>query len=663
MTRKGLSQFPHETLTPEQMFLFEQCASARYIAHGRTVEHEGKEILLLHFFPRRQTGEDAKAVVRVFISRNDYITQDLRCQPAKWKTGALDSVLQWDYVTWGSQWYSGKYHDWQDVTMVADAQTIGAIQCITGSELNPLQALQKHQGKIIAARLAVRHSAIEAKIDAKMDPFPDLPEDFNDWLQQEGFGKHRYLVYVNCPKEKIQKIRCNTCGGIFEHAHPKHDAEFSCPVCGRNAVFKSIKKAQGTLEYGIQSACILPYPGGFCVRYFTTRRDDCKLWEPEGWGAKLREEYREIYAGGECEMFSWGKFLSSQKHRWRENTEQLHMKRVAVYARNLPQVLEGTPWQYCGLKEFATRQDGAEVDVAGYLVKYKKKPYIEYLSKLRLFQLVDDLTNKYYFDSVLNEKAETIAGLLRIPKHLTHMVQEIDPDLDELGVLQKMIADGINVNAKDFRRAFDTYERNAEDLMACAKYANFSRIDSYLEKHRADDADFHHTVHLWIDYVEFCEKLGYDLKNDFVLFPHHLKQSHDDTIKRYNGMKKGDYPGLLNSMTQRIAREMERVQQLYGFAHEGLLVIAPQNLNDIVKEGHVLRHCVGGYVDKVFQGKSTILFLRRADKPQKPYYTIEIGKSEIAQCRGKNNCEQTDEVKKFLAQFEKEILRREIRAA
>jgi hypothetical protein len=335
------------------------------------------------------------------------------------------------------------------------------------------------------------------------------------------------------------------------------------------------------------------------------------------------------------------------------------MTRAAVYSRNLPQVLEETPWQYCGLKEYATRQDGAWVDVTGYLIQYRRKPYLEYLSKLRLFRLAEDLVVNRYFAHVLNEEASDLASLLQLPKQYVRMAQEINPDLDELGILQKIIQSGIQVNADIFRRIMDSYSHNLDDVLRNTRHASWNRIEGYLENNRAVDKDFSYVVRLWIDYVGFCEKLNYDMYNDFVLFPRHLKQAHDDTMKRYNRMKKENQRKLLDTMSDRITDALTQAQKQFSLALGGLIVKAPQNLNEIVQEGHALRHCVGSYTDSVFEGKTTILFLRRAGNPEKSFFTIEIKKGAVVQCRGKNNCAQTDEVKKFLAAWEKKCLRRE----
>jgi hypothetical protein len=190
------------------------------------------------------------------------------------------------------------------------------------------------------------------------------------------------------------------------------------------------------------------------------------------------------------------------------------------------------------------------------------------------------------------------------------------------------------------------------------KYTSMQRIDRYLAEHRKDDKDFGHTVRLWVDYIDCCEKLGYDLRNDFVLLPRHLKQSHDAASDRYKELRKNDRKGLLDGMTERMKEELAGMQRRFGFTHAGMVIMAPTNLNEIVAEGQNLRHCVGMYDERVAKGDAIILFLRRADAPEKPYFTIEVKDGKVAQCRGKKNCPAPEEVEGFMKLWEKKCLRR-----
>ncbi|WP_373692317.1 PcfJ domain-containing protein, partial [Pseudomonas aeruginosa] len=46
--------------------------------------------------------------------------------------------------------------------------------------------------------------------------------------------------------------------------------------------------------------------------------------------------------------------------------------------------------------------------------------------------------------------------------------------------------------------------------------------------------------------------------------------------------------------------------------------------------------------------------MRRKEKPEKPYYTLEW-KGKVVQCRGMNNCAMTQEIKEFVDLFSKEM--------
>ena len=54
-------------------------------------------------------------------------------------------------------------------------------------------------------------------------------------------------------------------------------------------------------------------------------------------------------------------------------------------------------------------------------------------------------------------------------------------------------------------------------------------------------------------------------------------------------------------------------------------------------EGKALKHCVGGYAARHMTGATTILFLRRRDRPHTPLATIEMNGNRIVQVHGYRN--------------------------
>lgn len=64
--------------------------------------------------------------------------------------------------------------------------------------------------------------------------------------------------------------------------------------------------------------------------------------------------------------------------------------------------------------------------------------------------------------------------------------------------------------------------------------------------------------------------------------------------------------------------------------------------------------CVGTYVQRVAEGKTKIFFVRKADAPDVPYFTMEY-QGKVVQCRGDHNCGMPPEVQAFVNVFEKKM--------
>ena len=68
-------------------------------------------------------------------------------------------------------------------------------------------------------------------------------------------------------------------------------------------------------------------------------------------------------------------------------------------------------------------------------------------------------------------------------------------------------------------------------------------------------------------------------------------------------------------------------------------IIIPETPTEIVEEGHYLHHCVGGYVNRVAEGTTNILFLRKNRYLNIPFYTIEVNNNNaVEQIHGMCNC-------------------------
>lgn len=81
----------------------------------------------------------------------------------------------------------------------------------------------------------------------------------------------------------------------------------------------------------------------------------------------------------------------------------------------------------------------------------------------------------------------------------------------------------------------------------------------------------------------------------------------------------------------------------YEYKGQNLSIVAPKESKDLAIEGSVLHHCVGGFVDCVIRGTETVLFIRRNDNLNHPYFTIAVDpKGNIEQIHGYHNSSLTE---------------------
>lgn len=75
---------------------------------------------------------------------------------------------------------------------------------------------------------------------------------------------------------------------------------------------------------------------------------------------------------------------------------------------------------------------------------------------------------------------------------------------------------------------------------------------------------------------------------------------------------------------ERFLSHYERYKNNLTFSCGNYVVVLPKSPQDLVTEGNEMHHCVGGYIDRVANGETLIIFIRHKDTPDKCYITAEI---------------------------------------
>ena len=130
----------------------------------------------------------------------------------------------------------------------------------------------------------------------------------------------------------------------------------------------------------------------------------------------------------------------------------------------------------------------------------------------------------------------------------------------------------------------------------------------------------------WLDYLDNAFEV-YDAPE---LMPKNIYNAHDRAVElRKIKTSEAD--------NRKLAKRQQELEP-YQYQWQDLLIVLPKSCEEIIAEGEALKHCVGGYASRHANGSATIVFLRQVDKPDEPYYTIELRKDgTIRQCYGYRN--------------------------
>ena len=416
-----------------------------------------------------------------------------------------------------------------------------------------------------------------------------------------------------------------------------------CPWCGAEAAVKEIGRCgDGKNLWAYRRAVVLrQWRGALWGRAY-----DCwKDYRLERWTeppvVKLLGVYR--FAPGRAEEISRPWWADGPLGGYREQAAPGKKKLWELSAPYGYCSEYGTGYGVVGLEELgrsAFRYCGAEdlqkhCDLIRLLTAccfYGDK--IEWLHKLGLHSAVSDLVDQKKKNArVLNWSAEKPRDFLPAP------VKTVQALRRDMGNSERTVEALTLWRRLQGTRAQDS----AEACGALVKIAPGHRLDHltallrrhglppgrlvrYLEK-GAGGVALSTRLDLWIDYVDAAEGVGLNLENPIFLLSRDLDRKHDETTAAWAAMqdlaKEKEYRKRLRKLTRR-----------YSYTDGTYLIRPPVSGKEIKREGSMLRHCVGGYADRHLSGATTILFLRRRDRPGKPLATIEVHGNDIAQIHG-----------------------------
>lgn len=477
------------------------------------------------------------------------------------------------------------------------------------------------------------------------------PKDLADYIIRS-VADHTYLIV----DRKADRCRCTRCGAehkiskMYDRGYPKHNVKHYCYDCRTEAIVKESSYGRKNItEYGrilwfrkhgrVTFAELDEYQINYTgwepkvsfwpsaqyrftkesQEYYKHTPEGC--WTPERW--ERRKDVKLPYATGGM---------------WNYNCVPRYQKTVTH-----PSFLRerGSDLKYANLDMLRLGFDAPDnpYGLICYIYNFLKYPSIEVLEKAGFERIVGERANEGKSRAV-NWCAKDLRKILGLkPKEIK--------EFRNLGKFARLyeLEKYKDIKKMGYKVSFDQLNlllvyKTKETIKKIERYVKLEKALEYLETQDSD-------CWIYIDYLKECRQLGYDMNNKKVLFPAELQAAHEETSEKIRIQEDSKKKVAFKKSTDKIYGRPE-------YREEKLLIRAAQSPEELVKESAALRHCVRTYVDRVANGSCAILFIRKTESPDKPYFTLELSQDgKIIQCRGNHNCAYPEDVKEFLERWQK----------
>jgi hypothetical protein len=169
----------------------------------------------------------------------------------------------------------------------------------------------------------------------------------------------------------------------------------------------------------------------------------------------------------------------------------------------------------------------------------------------------------------------------------------------------------------------------------------------YYEKNKNGGGSYAHFEMYYYDYLDQASKVDYDLTDPYYLYPQDLVRAHDRVTAEYQRNLEEINRKVAREQAAKFAKAMKKYCNL-TYESDGLIIRPAVSEKELIAEGNVLHHCIASYAGRVVSGKTAIFFVRKADEPDKPYYTLALVEDAVTQCRGMSNCGMAADVSEFV---------------
>jgi hypothetical protein len=647
---KVMSRYIADAKESEKSLIKEKGEKGEYRMYCRAAIEKG--ILKVNLFAVSDIEENVKFPrYRLFISRKErrFITYDEKLK--KWRAALLESIL-WDAMI---NFYN---------IYVNDRDT-KVIQIYLKTMRPAIWALEEYQANIRKEQRIRHDKKLTDSWDQVMKTVPGLPKNWIAWVSKYGIMEH--YIFYKYQKNGATNGYCTYCKKHVPIRSPKYNQKGHCNICGQPVTFRSVGKSgrfctKWYRVYLVQRR----KTSGFVIRIFQART----WYKKAGYAdceTTCHEEQRRIFSanGKEISNFVYGLF-KRREMRWILYWKPWYYTCCGIqYKGNVyPYTLSDLSrheLKETGLREYALRQK--KIDPGKYLYLWQTYPVLEQIVKAGLFQLVDDIL-EYRATDAIKRKGRKPTDFLSVTKKEFRRLRDMNGGAKELKWLQFEKSSGRIIKDEEIYWMAKE-ELEPKDLQFVLDRMSICQVRHYLMKQSEKSGDdISHILQVWKDYLSMAGKLRLDVYDSIIYRASDLQRRHSEAVIQMEEKKKEIRRRELEEKYVGFQEQLIALKEKYEFSAGEYQIVAPKSIDDILYEGDTLHHCVNktdNYFDRIASKESYILFLRKKENPEVPFYTLEVEPNgTIRQKRAEfdRQNKDIDEVTSFLRLWQKEIQKR-----
>lgn len=503
---------------------------------------------------------------------------------------------------------------------------------------------------------------------AEHDELPEIPAE---WMMEAKRHFPAYLTFIRdrCGTTEYTCTRCNGTGTVkpLERTQTpadrailqmRHNETVTCPLCGTQA--QALNRRMVSMGRTVQFS--LPF--AFFFRLTPERLLIRVFWLHHLWDGDERQFYYYTYeparyylAPGVGGLAVFSHFAG--EYGIRERVDDVPYGTVMIGDTDLAD----TFLKYNSYDLY--RAETHDPCYIRYLCYYARYPLIEQLVKAGYADFVYDLVSQDNPNkSVIDFTAPSVKAAFKV--RIEDLRRRKSVYVYDTCQLMRLTAKFKRFGAKAFDKAL-FYKKNImtagvkseADLIHRLTGATYEQMHAYLCRQRGEHR-LTEMYRFYKDYLEQAQKLDAFTTDSSFLFPRDFMAAHDRIADLYNAKLEAERQEKEKELMKKSAALTKRLREQYGYEDEHYTIVLPRTMVDIVHEGKELRHCVGGYAQRHFEGVTVIVFIRRKEAVSTPYFTVELrpGTGSIVQIHGLRNCNPDSDLQAFVDAWQKDVRQR-----